>query len=146
MTNNKISSSRTGIPNPVDIYVGEKLKERRKLLGLSQTELANMLGISFQQIQKYEKGTNRISASRLVDLSNVLDVNITYFFNEIPTNVLKQSPRLMTSLNEEPSNEIKDNPMTKRETLTLVRNYYKITDEKKRRSIITLCKALAEKN
>ena len=146
MTNQKISSSRTGIPNPVDIYVGEKLKERRKLLGLSQTELADMLGISFQQIQKYEKGKNRISASRLVDLSNVLDVNITYFFNEIPTNVLKQSPRLMTSLNEEPSNEIKDNPMTKRETLTLVRNYYKITDEKKRRSIITLCKALAEKN
>ena len=107
--------------------------------------MADMLGISFQQIQKYEKGTNRISASRLVDLSNVLDVNITYFFNEIPTNVLKQSPRLMTSLNEESSNEIKDNPMTKRETLTLVRNYYKITDEKKRRSIITLCKALAEK-
>lgn len=97
MTNNKISASRTGIPNPVDIYVGEKLKKRRKLLGLSQTQMADMLGISFQQIQKYEKGTNRISASRLVDLSNVLEVNITYFFNEIPTNVLKQSPRLMTN-------------------------------------------------
>ena len=141
-----ILSSRTGIPNPVDIHVGKRLKQRRILLGLSQTQMADMLGISFQQIQKYEKGTNRISASRLVDLSNVLDVNITYFFNEIPTNVLKQSPRLMTSLNEESSNEIKDNPMTKRETLTLVRNYYNITDEKKRRSIITLCKALAEKN
>ena len=144
MTNNKISASRKS--KHVDVHVGKRLKQRRILLGLSQTQMADMLGISFQQIQKYEKGTNRISASRLVDLSNVLDVNITYFFNEIPTNVLKQSPRLMTRLNEEPSNEIKDNPMTKRETLTLVRNYYKITDEKKRRSIITLCKALAEKN
>ena len=97
MTNTKISSIRTGIPNPVDIYVGEKLKERRKLLGLSQTELADMLALSFQQIQKYEKGKNRISASRLVDLSNVLEVSISYFFNNMPTSILKQSPRLMTN-------------------------------------------------
>jgi len=128
MTNNKISSSRTGIPNPVDIEVGKRLKERRIFLGLSQTELANMLDISFQQVQKYEKGTNRISASRLVDLSNVLDVNITYFFNE------------------KGKNESKDDLMAQRETLTLVRNYYKITDKKKRDSVITFCKALAENN
>jgi transcriptional regulator with XRE-family HTH domain len=128
MTNNKISSSRTGIPNPVDIEVGKRLKERRIFLGLSQTELANMLDISFQQVQKYEKGTNRISASRLVDLSNVLEVNITYFFNE------------------KGKNESKDDLMAQRETLTLVRNYYKITDKKKRDSVITLCKALAENN
>jgi len=144
--NKNILSSRTGIPNPVDIHVGKRLKQHRMLLGLSQTQIADMLGISFQQIQKYEKGTNRVSASRLVDLSNALDVNITYFFNEIPTNTLKQSTKLITNLGEEPLNEITDNPMTKRETLTLVRNYYKITDERKRRSIITLCKALAEKN
>jgi transcriptional regulator with XRE-family HTH domain len=128
MTNNKISSSRTGIPNPVDIEVGKNLKKRRIFLGLSQTELANMLDISFQQVQKYEKGTNRISASRLVDLSNVLDVNITYFFNE------------------KGKNESKDDLMAQRETLTLVRNYYKITDKKKRDSVITFCKALAENN
>ena len=128
MTNQKISSSRTGIPNPVDIEVGKNLKKRRIFLGLSQTELANMLDISFQQVQKYEKGTNRISASRLVDLSNVLEVNITYFFNE------------------KGKNESKDDLMAQRETLTLVRNYYKITDKKKRDSVITLCKALAENN
>jgi len=128
MTNNKISSSRTGIPNPVDIEVGKNLKKRRIFLGLSQTELANMLDISFQQVQKYEKGTNRISASRLVDLSNVLEVNITYFFNE------------------KGKNESKDDLMAQRETLTLVRNYYKITDKKKRDSVITFCKALAENN
>ena len=128
MTNNKILSSRTGIPNPVDIEVGKRLKERRIFLGLSQTELANMLDISFQQVQKYEKGTNRISASRLVDLSNVLEVNITYFFNE------------------KGKNESKDDLTAQRETLTLVRNYYKITDKKKRDSVITFCKALAENN
>jgi len=128
MTNNKISSSRTGIPNPVDIEVGKNLKKRRIFLGLSQTELANMLDISFQQVQKYEKGTNRISASRLVDLSNVLEVNITYFFNE------------------KGKNESKDDLMAQRETLTLVRNYYKITDKKKRDSVIKFCKALAENN
>lgn len=105
MTNNKISASRTGIPNPVDIYVGERLKKRRKLLGLTQTELADMLGLSFQQIVKYEKATNRISASRLVDLSNVLEVSISYFFNEMPTNVLKQSPRLITSLKDNENGE-----------------------------------------
>jgi len=60
MTNQKISSSRTGIPNPVDIEVGKRLKERRIFLGLSQTELASMLDISFEQVKKYEKGTNRI--------------------------------------------------------------------------------------
>jgi transcriptional regulator with XRE-family HTH domain len=97
MTNNKISASRTGIPNPVDIYVGERLKKRRKLLGLTQTELADMLGLSFQQIVKYEKATNRISASRLVDLSNVLEVSISYFFNNMPKSILKQSPRLITN-------------------------------------------------
>ena len=123
-----ILSSRTGIPNPVDIHVGKRLKQRRILLGLSQTQMADMLGISFQQIQKYEKGTNRISASRLVDLSNVLEVNITYFFNE------------------KGKNESKDDLTAQRETLTLVRNYYKITDKKKRDSVITFCKALAENN
>ena len=97
MTNKNSSSSRTGIPNPVDIYVGERLKERRKSLGLTQTDLANMLLLSFQQILKYEKGTNRISASRLFDISNVLEVNISYFFNKMPASVLKKSPRLISN-------------------------------------------------
>ena len=139
-----IPAGRAGIPNPIDIHVGERFKQRRTLLGLSQIQVADTLGITFQQIQKYEKGTNRVSASRLVDMANILDVNIMYFFDEMPASVSKQSPRLRANLMEDPFKDITDNPMTKRETLTLVRAYYKITDEKKRRSIITLCKSLAE--
>ncbi|MGB1360694.1 MAG: helix-turn-helix domain-containing protein [Alphaproteobacteria bacterium] len=140
-----IPAGRPGIPNPIDVHVGHKLRERRTLLGLSQTQMADTLGITFQQVQKYEKGTNRISASRLVDLANVLDVEITFFFDSMPSNVLKQSPRKRAKVAETPVQNIADDPMTKRETLTLVRAYYKIKDEAKRKSIITLCKSLGEK-
>ncbi len=69
----------TGIPNPVDVHVGARLRVRRTLLGMSQTTLGEAIGLTFQQMQKYEKGTNRISASRLFDLCRVLDVQIEYF-------------------------------------------------------------------
>ena len=144
MTSNNISSSRKS--KQVDIHVGKRLKQRRMILGLSQTELANRLGISFQQIQKYEKAADRLSVSRLADISNVLGINIMYFFNGLPEKVLKQSPKTKATLDKEATENIKDDAMTQRETLTLVRNYYKITDKKKRDSVITLCKALAENN
>lgn len=140
---NTIPAGRPGIPNPVDIHVGLKVRERRTLLGLSQTQLANMLGITFQQVQKYERGKNRISCSRLVDLSSVLDIEIDYFFDNMPDMVLKQSPRLRSGLNEE-APEIKGNPLVKRETLELVRVYYNITDQKKRQTIVNLCRSMAD--
>ena len=140
----KIPAGRPGIPNPIDIYVGQRLKQKRTLLGLSQTQMADKLGITFQQVQKYEKGTNRMSASRLVDLASVLDVPITYFFDDMPDTVSKQSPRLRANAFFGTVAQI-DNPMVKRETLSLVRNYYKITEKKKRQSIINLCKTMADK-
>ena len=144
MTSKNISSSRKS--KHVDVHVGKRLKQRRVLLGLSQTELANRLGISFQQVQKYEKAADRLSVSRLADISNVLGINIMYFFNGLPEKVLKQSPKSTATLDKEATENTKDDAMTQRETLTLVRNYYEITDKKKRDSIITLCKALAENN
>ena len=66
--------------HPVDIYVGERLKHRRDALGLSQVDIARKIGISFQQLQKYERAVNRISASRLYDISLILDVDPSYFF------------------------------------------------------------------
>ncbi len=75
----------TGIPNPVDVHVGARLRQRRTLLGMSQTTLGDALGMSFQQVQKYEKGTNRISASRLFNLARVLDVPIQYFLDDMTT-------------------------------------------------------------
>lgn len=140
---NIIPAGRPGIPNPVDIHVGIKVRERRTLLGISQTQLADMLGITFQQVQKYERGKNRISCSRLVDLASVLDIEIDYFFDKIPDTVLKQSPRLRSGLNEKMP-EIKGNPLVKRETLELVRVYYNINDQKKRQTIVNLCRSMAD--
>ena len=78
----KKQTSRKG-PNPIDIHVGARVRLRRNLFGLSQTDLGKMLGITFQQIQKYERGVNRIGASRLFNLSHVLDVPISFFFDDL---------------------------------------------------------------
>ena len=78
--------------NPIDVHVGDRLRTRRTLLGLSQMALAEAMGFSFQQLQKYESGTNRISASRLYDLSKILDVEIDYFFEEMDQATKKASP------------------------------------------------------
>ena len=79
-------------PSPVDVHVGEQVRLRRKLLGMTQTDLGDAIGLTFQQVQKYEWGANLISASRLCELSRVLDVPIEYFFDDMPTAVAAISP------------------------------------------------------
>ena len=71
-----------GFPNPIDVHVGSRIRLRRALLGISQEKLAEAVGLTFQQVQKYEKGANRVSSSRLVDLANALHIAIPYFFDE----------------------------------------------------------------
>ena len=80
-----------GFPNPIDVHVGARIRLRRTLLGISQERLADAIGLTFQQVQKYEKGTNRVSSSRLVDLANTLDVSIPYFFDEMSAAVRGQT-------------------------------------------------------
>ena len=119
------------MPNPVDIYVGKRMRQRREMQGLPQKELARRLGISFQQVQKYERGANRIGCSRLFDLSRVLDVDIGYFFEDMPSDVANSSPARRQggwSDREQAAFEHERDPMVKRETLELVRAYYRITD------------------
>ena len=109
--------------NPIDVHVGNRLRTRRTLLGLSQTAVADAVGLTFQQLQKYEKGANRISASRLYDLSQVLDVDITYFFDDIDRETEKLSPAQMSpcaAKNSAMKRPESDNPLHKRETLELV--------------------------
>ncbi len=132
----------TGIPSPVDVHVGARLRVRRTLLGMTQTKLGDQLGVSFQQMQKYEKGTNRISSSRLYDLARVLDVPIKYFFDDMHIAVEASSPATKRhgSVKEPPSYE--PNPMHKRETLELVRAYYKIKDVNVRNRLRELTKAI----
>ncbi|MDG2242601.1 MAG: helix-turn-helix transcriptional regulator [Rhodospirillaceae bacterium] len=132
----------SGKPNPVDVYVGSRVRLRRTLLGLSQEKLGEAIGLTFQQVQKYERGANRIGASRLWDLSRVLDCPVSYFFEDMEDDVRAASPRNLTERTAEPDQKESD-PMTKRETLELVRAYYKITDAQVRRRIYELAKSLA---
>jgi transcriptional regulator with XRE-family HTH domain len=79
-------------PNPVDVHVGQRVKLRRQQLGISQTDLGKVLGVTFQQIQKNEKGTNRIGAGRLQQIANLLKVSVSYFFEEAPFPTRQQKP------------------------------------------------------
>src|SRR5215467_7432999 len=116
--------------HPVDVHVGARMRQRRTLLGMSQEKLGTAVGLTFQQIQKYERGTHRIGSSRLYEFAKVLDVPISYFFDEMPLNALSGRPvsgRSRKSYGEvgTPFEQEKD-PMTQPETLELVRAYYKI--------------------
>ena len=132
----------TGNSHPVDIHVGARVRVRRKLLGMTQTDLGAALGLTFQQVQKYEKGANRIGSSRLYDLARVFDVPIEHFFEDIPADVAASSPAAKKSgkAKKPPGYEL--DPMVKRETLELVRAYYKIEDAGVRKGVYQLTKAM----
>lgn len=133
----------SGQPNPVDVHVGARVRERRTLLGLSQEKLGEALGLTFQQVQKYERGTNRISASRLYDLCHVLDTDMNYFFEDLPDEITREAPGRAGGLPEEARGTAgKDDPLNKRETLELVRAYYRIHDPELRRRLFEMTKAL----
>ncbi len=144
MRKSKLGHGRgTGIPSPVDVHVGARLRQRRTLLGMNQTNLGDAIGVSFQQTQKYENGANRISASRLFDLSRVLDVPIEYFFDDMPLEFAASSPATEKRGRVKELPSYKPNPMAKRETLELVRAYYKITDPQIRKRLFEMTKAIA---
>jgi transcriptional regulator with XRE-family HTH domain len=126
-------------PNPVDVHVGARVRLRRTLLGMSQEKLGEAIGLTFQQVQKYERGANRIGASRLFDLSRVLDVPIAYFFEELGG----EPSREVMSLGEAPVAAYQAGPLIKRETLELVRAYLRIHDTQVRRRLFDLTKAIA---
>jgi transcriptional regulator with XRE-family HTH domain len=133
-----------GFPNPIDVHVGARLRLRRTLLGISQTALAEAIGLTFQQVQKYEKGVNRVSSSRLVDMANALDVEIPYFFEEMSAAVEQQTPSMLMNAKKLPKVGDEQAPMLKRETLELVRAYYRITDPAVRKRLAELTRAVAK--
>ncbi len=132
-------------PHPIDVHVGRRLRLRRSLMGLSQEKLAELVGVTFQQIQKYERGTNRIGSSRLYRLAQVLQVPVSYFFEglEAPTAGtpgLAESPASF----EHESAPLGPRPLVdRRETLELVRAFNRIRNPVVRRRIYELTKALA---
>ena len=136
--------------HPVDAHVGVRMRQRRTLLGMSQTKLGEAVGLTFQQVQKYERGSNRVGSSRLYEFSKALDVPVSYFFDEMPANALSGRPmaakvRRGAGFGEagSPFATEKD-PLIKRETLQLVRAYYKIREEPVRRRIYELVKSMGE--
>lgn len=133
----------SGKPNPVDVHVGARVRLRRTLLGMSQEKLGEAIGLTFQQVQKYERGANRIGASRLYDLSRVLDVPMGFFFEDMDDQTAAMSPRNVTVDVRELDLGDEADPMTKRETLELVRAYYRIPDPSVRRRIYELAKSVA---
>jgi transcriptional regulator with XRE-family HTH domain len=136
----------SGKPNPIDVHVGARVRLRRTLLGMSQEKLGEALGLTFQQVQKYERGANRVGASRLFDLSRVLDVPVSFFFDDMNDQLKTQTPALIAGAGEleEPLAHFEHDPMAKRETLELVRAYYRITDPQVRKRVYELAKALAD--
>ena len=135
-----------GFPNPIDVHVGRRIRQRRTLLGMSQEKLAEAIGLTFQQVQKYERGSNRVSSSRLFDLTHVLDVPMSYFFDEMEAGVADKSPsRLMgVSASKMQKAAAEPDPLAKRETLELVRAYYKIAEPRVRKRVFELTKAVAK--
>ena len=131
----------TGIPSPVDVHVGARLRVRRTLLGMNQTTVGEAIGLTFQQVQKFENGKNRISASRLFALSRLLDVPIQHFFDDMPAAVAASSPTLGGGRTKKPPIYEPD-PMAKRKTLELVRAYYKIEDANVRKRLRELTQAI----
>ena len=132
-----------GIANPVDVHVGGRVRLRRTLLGMSQEKLGAAVGLTFQQIQKYERGTNRISASRLYEFSKILYVPVSYFFEEMPGDLETHAGRLKAGLRDQEQEEIERDPLIKRETLELVRAYYRIASPRVRKRVFELAKSLA---
>jgi transcriptional regulator with XRE-family HTH domain len=128
--------------NPVDVHVGNRLRLRRMLIGMSQEQLGEQMGLTFQQIQKYEKGVNRIGASRLFRLSQVLSVPVQFFYDELT--VAKAPQAGMAAGFAEPAQEhfILDFLNT-REGLELNRHFVKIEDPKVRRSVVDLVRSLS---
>ena len=125
--------------NAIDAHVGCRVRTRRTLLGLNQTQLGEALGITYQQVQKYERGSNRIGASRLYHLSKILDVPVSYFYEDMPEE-LGEAPQPA----ERPSREERElDIMHKRETLELVRAYYRIEDAEVRQRLRETIRALA---
>ena len=128
--------------NPMDVHVGSRVRLRRMLLGMSQEKLGEHLGLTFQQVQKYEKGVNRIGASRLFDLAKVLGVPVQFFYDEAPYGA-QSAGAVLTGFAEQPDETYIVEFLGTREGLELNKAFARVTDPKVRRSIVDLVRALA---
>jgi transcriptional regulator with XRE-family HTH domain len=123
------SSGRTaskGFPNAIDVWIGARIRARRTIVGISQEQLADQIGLTFQQVQKYERGGNRVSASRMVDLAEALGTTPAYFFENMPADIRNQSPAHIIGLTPKTKVEIEKDPVATRENLEFIRLFIKL--------------------
>lgn len=139
INNEKTPMASKKTPNPIDSHVGSRVRLRRMMLGMSQEKLGENLGITFQQIQKYEKGTNRIGASRLQHIATVLQVPVAFFFEDAPG-----TPKEAEGFAESPHAYVVDF-LSSSEGLSLNRAFVKISDPQIRRKILELVQMLADR-
>lgn len=139
--------SRADNPDPIDVHVGARLRLRRNILGLSQGQLGEATGLTFQQIQKYERGANRMGASRLFQIARLLGVQVSYFFEQLP--IEATIPENACGFGETGQAQPEGMPdfdtavLHSRETIEVIRAYYRISDPKQRRKIFELIKTMA---
>ena len=139
-----------GTANEIDKHVGLQIRSRRTLLGLSQEKLADAVGVTFQQIQKYERGTNRVSASRLFNFSKALDVSLEYFYQglEAANNGktkygVSDNEQQAFGSSEQSESHIPENLLQDKEVIDLIRAYFMIEDPKKRKEILRFIKSMS---
>lgn len=132
-----------GAPNPIDVHVGSRVREARKIFNLSQEGLADALGITFQQVQKYEKGQNRIGASRLWDLAQVFGVSVDFFYEHLDEQAKNQSPRQICNGElREGAADLEGDFILSMNDRELIRNYKRIQDPRVAQSILDLVKSV----
>src|ERR1700730_3906085 len=127
-------------PNPIDKHVGSRVRMRRMMLGMSQEKLGNNLGLTFQQVQKYEKGTNRIGASRLQQISQILQVSVSFFFEGAPANA---NGLRTDEWSEAPSPAYVSVFLATSDSVSLTKAFMRISDMKLRRRIVDLVEQIA---
>ena len=136
-----MESTRSSKPNPTDTHVGARVRMRRMMLGMSQTELGDAVGVTFQQVQKYEKGTNRVSASRMQQFAKILDVPISYFFDGAP-------PAMVAGGKSSGSNAMSQTYvnefLSSRDGQDIIKAFSRIADRKLRRRVVDLTEQIAD--
>ena len=132
-------------PNTIDIHVGARVRLRRNLLGLTLQTLAKAVGVTYQQLQKYERGVNRIGASRLFNLSRVLDVPISFFFEDLsPAAAGAGRKKRAKGFSEAPAAAIDFDVLSNRESIKLIRAYYRVTNPRVRKRVLDLLEAVGK--
>ena len=131
-------------PDPIDKFVGSRVRARRVGLRISQTKLGDAIGVTFQQVQKYENGTNRIGASNLFKISKTLSVEVGFFFEGLDAD--EEAAKELAGLSEGSQTKFDVDPMSSREAIELMHNHFRINDENVRKKLSQLVKTMAQTN